>query len=651
MAAPEIQSSVTANEYAKWLIGFLGSGFVTLLGFSYASSVLQLVLFYSALTSLPHSSPQEADYIHLGRDSSLPTLRALVYRERVTGLIIGVIVCACSDDTARTIGSQYLIVFSLLCSFVAGWVFYLNPLTYATVFEETLSLVCGGKVRMNFFAKSLGYLRSTPGELDATAPIPTQDLSPPAHTPTSSVTGLFPANTANISATSLDFQSLSPSSSPNSTRSSSSSLSSPSQSMSEYVIPTAATAEMLEQMVQETEGKLKRTQAAVDAATDEATRAALTRDESRLQAFLMRLESRKASADIGTLAGTVQRNTSDIEALKVARAEHSEALGDVNTVLQEAVARILSLEKSNQALRNAVDGIDNQVRKQNALVFGMPLQNVDTAVETLFSKAGDLVADLDDAFFLGADPAKKNPLKLQFKCCSAATNFIKFARSRAFFSDRATRTFSVGRDKTTLRRVGESRLAAATPALLAKFPGATVTPSGNSARVGGVKYDAILFAAPRLIIGDSEFNIEAACRSNDEYEPVDTLSVDDGDSSTQGFRKKKTRSGDRGRPEEDRDENMDDDSSDSGQGVVQGGAAGTSGRGGGRGGRGFAKQWTGGGGGRGGQGRGRQNTAMSAPHFNGFNSGGVSVSAGGNYGGGGRLDLVSAIPNRYEVRG
>ncbi len=660
MAAPGTLCFIAT--VAKWLIEFLCSGSVSPIG----STLSGLLLLLSSVHFL--TSGTQAPYVKNPNVKANPRSR---FQEWMTGLITGLFV-ATHSDFSTWIGSQYFNTF-LFYSIVAGWVVNFNPST-SLGFIETWCLVCGGAPRMNFFSKSLRYLRSASGE-PYTAPLSPErhfaeglSSSRPASPSTPSATGLFDSGiTANTSSSSIEFQSLSsPGSSPSfaPVQPCSPTLSFPSQGMSEYVIPADATAEMLERMVQETETKLRTTQAAVDAATDEATRYALARDESRLQAFLTRLESRKASTDISTLKGTVQRNTADIADLKTVSSQHGEALGDFKVVLQEALNRILSLEKANKVLRDTVDNLDNQLRKQNVLVFGMSLQNLDTAVETLFNRAGNLVSELDDVYFLGADPAKKNPLKLQFKCCSAASSFIAFAKTSAFFGDRATRTFSVGRDKTVLRRVGESRLAAATSALQAQFPGATVTPSCNSARVNGVKYDAIDFAAPRLLVGDVEFDVEAACRSNDEYEPADTLNYDQGDSSTQGFRRKKTRGAGRG-GDVDADERMDADDQDGDHGSngdQQGPSTGSSNRGGrgnrrggNRGGggaeRGTSGRWTGVGRGGGGRGRGRQNTTMSAPHFSGFTSGGVAVHAGGNYNSSGRLDLVAAIPNRYEVRG
>jgi hypothetical protein len=440
--------------------------------------------------------------------------------------------------------------------------------------------------------------------------------------------------------------------------------------MSDYVVPADASAEMIKKLIDDTEVKLVSIQAAVDAATDDAARKALEREERRTQAFLSRLECRQARSDVDTLRGTVQMNSADISELKGASSRQDEKLGEMQVVVDEAVKRILSLEKFAVQIRNNVDAVDNRLRRQNVIVFGLPLQNLNSVVATLFKGASGLQEELDDVYFLGNDPLKKWPLKLQFKCCSAAASFISFAKQSPFTTTKATRMLSVGRDVTALRRVGTTRLIAATPRLKTLYPDLVVSQSSSYVRINNVKYDALDFAALAVQIGDYEFDIEKACRENPDFEEAETLSVEQGDMSTSGFRKRRT-----GHHDDDDDARDDEEMMDaseacpgaaagapagSGDGQQQqrgnpytnrGGNNGNRGRGGGggnnRGGpRGRGRDGSGGAG----RGNNKKNTGMSVPAYSGFTSGGVAVHAGGNYAGS-RFDTVGAIDNRFEVRG
>ncbi len=442
--------------------------------------------------------------------------------------------------------------------------------------------------------------------------------------------------------------------------------------MSDYVIPAEATAEMIKQMIHDAEAKLGRLQAAVDAAQDEATRRELEREEHRTQSFLSRLECRNTLAETNSLKGTVETNRADIAVLKEASSRQDEKVGDLTVVVNEAVNRILSLEKFTVQIRNTVDAVDNRQRRQNAIVFGLPLQSLNTAVATVFKGAPDLERELDDVYFLtGADLTKKYPLKLQFKCCSAASDFISYAKRPPFSTSKATRTLSVGRDVSALRCVGTTRLMASTTRLKTAFPDLYITPSSSAVRINNVKYDALDFASMTVKIGDVEFDIEKACRENPDFEEAESLSIEQGEVSTCGFRRRRTGP----QASSGGDEEMEQDGEeDGGEADGEPTAARDAGLGaGGFGGNGAHFEPRGGGGGgrgsRGQRGRGRgsghsnnwqpssqpvgnskqRNTAMYAPSFSGVTSGGVAVHAGGNHAGS-RLDTVGAIPNRYDVR-
>ncbi len=434
--------------------------------------------------------------------------------------------------------------------------------------------------------------------------------------------------------------------------------------MSEYVIPEDATAEMLKKLISETEVKLHAAERAVDSATNKAEKDVRKCEERRLHSFLQRLESRSAKVEASDLKGTVTRNSADIAELKDTSSKQGEMLGDMQVVLREAVQRIVSLEKHNQQMQKQVEAVDSRLRRQNMIVFGLFVDDIDTVVNGLFHGAHELLDELDDAFFLGGDPSRKIPVKLQFKSCSAANQFLSYAKRAPFTTARNTRSLSVGRDTTVLRRVGTSRLAAATAALLLRFPEAQLTPAGTAVWIEGHKYDAIEFAAPVLRVGPHDFDVDKACRENDNYEES-SLSLEQGDSVSQAYKKKgSTAPQTNGGMEADDMDTAEDanDAADDNNSRVARGGGGQRTRGGGRGGggsnghraRGWGRAATAHrpqrGGGRG-AGAGRGQASMTAPNVSGTTTGGVAVHAGGNYISEGRLDMVGAVANRYEVRG
>jgi hypothetical protein len=400
-----------------------------------------------------------------------------------------------------------------------------------------------------------------------------------------------------------------------------SSLSSPTPTrvlaMSDYVIPDDASAEVLKQMLDETEQKLAAKRAAVDAEADDQARRRLETEENRLFGFLQRLEYRRSIATVDSFKGIVEANRNDIAELKRSNVRRDEVIEEVRDDVANAVERLDFVEKFCFQLRNTVDHIDNNQRRQNMLVYGLKVQqDINPLVDSLFQGNRKLLHELDEAYFLGTDPAKKKPLKLHFKSCSGATAFFHYAKSNAF----GHKHLAVGRDQSALRRVGVSRLMASVQGLVAEFPGIHVTPSHSFARFNGVKYEAIEFAAGSIFIDGVDFDIEEACRGNNEFEE-DSLSIEQGDATTSAFRKKKrpatrrSNEADRVRPNEDPSQGPSQVLPSNGQAL-----------------------------------QGRQLVAMMVPPVRGQNEGGVEVSAGGSGAARRRLDVPGALANPYEVR-
>ncbi len=382
--------------------------------------------------------------------------------------------------------------------------------------------------------------------------------------------------------------------------------------MSEYVIPVDANREMLKKMIQETEEKLTNQRALIDQA-DDAAILGLERKERRLAEFLQRLETRLSTMTCEGIEGTVVKNREDINGLRLT----SDRQG---VELKRVVDRVTFLEAFCMQLRDQVDRVDNAQRRQNDLVYGFETAEPWSIAQNLFQDKPEFVPEVDDVFFLGKGKDKKFPLKIQFKCLTAAREFLTWSSSNEF---RSKFPFvGAGRDQTTLRRVGTSRLAAAAEALRVAFPGAHIPPASGFVKYKTRKYDALEFAAAAIVIDGVVFDIDKACHEAPDRVENQSLSVQQGNIVTRGFKAKNGRG--RGRGGESQGLNRGGRGGGSQRGHSQRGGAGPSNHG---------------------------NFSNTAPRFNGFTTGGVAVAVGSDktYGDG-RLDVAGSLPNRFNVR-
>jgi hypothetical protein len=412
--------------------------------------------------------------------------------------------------------------------------------------------------------------------------------------------------------------------------------------MSDYVIPAGATAEMLKQLADEVEVKLAEKRGAVEAAPDDVTRARLLIGENRPADFLWRIEFCMSSANSDNLRGTVESNRTQINELRDANTRQAGKIAKVREEVESVTDRLNFMESFCFQLRNTVDILDNNQRKQNILVFGLKVQrDVNPIIQTLFQAEPQFFHELDEAYFIGNDPSKKLPLKLHFKSCSGSARFFQFARTPAF----GHHHLAVERDITALRKVGTSRLASASPRLKEKFLEAHITPSCSKLKLGGVTYEAIEFAALVIFIGDVEFDMDAACLANNEFEIAKTMKVEQGDTTTVGF-VRKARQGLRSSSGGLQRRSAQDDD-------MQVRDAHGQGRGGGFGGNrpysAVSTQSLALGGGA--PGSSWLNLSLVAPMGNGVTSRGATFFAGGQRGSSNsRHDMMGAIPNPYDVR-
>jgi hypothetical protein len=170
---------------------------------------------------------------------------------------------------------------------------------------------------------------------------------------------------------------------------------------------------------------------------------------------------------------------------------------------------------------------------------------------------------------------------------------------------------------------------AASDALRAKYGNSIyIHGSFDYVTLGRVKYDALEFASPCAYIDGELFDVEAACRANASFKVSETLCVEQGNTTTNGYQKLQSETGNAG-----------------GQSKKKRGGGQQRGRGGQP--RGGASQ-RGGGSQRGGRQKSK-NEAPTLPSVSGLTSGNVYVhnGPGEQYLNRPRLDLVGAINDRF----
>jgi hypothetical protein len=300
-----------------------------------------------------------------------------------------------------------------------------------------------------------------------------------------------------------------------------------------YSVPDNLTFEQLVQLKQATDAELEGVRSQVDQATGDA-KADLRDAERRLEWKSNIIETRLSRADTAQLRGIVNQHSDAIQDLKADVVKLGDAQAEGKRETGELSERVAFVEAMCLQLRHEHDNLSNEVKKQNILVFGLHPADVQEVLDNIFESKRGLLTLVDDSFFLGNDPAKKKPLKIRFKTISAASDFLKWARTSEFHKDHPT--LSAGRDRTTLWRVGVSRLMAATDALCSKYGNALyVHASYDYITLGRVKYDALEFASPCAFFDGELFDVEAACRANPNFAVSDKLSIEQGNTTTSGF--------------------------------------------------------------------------------------------------------------------
>jgi hypothetical protein len=209
--------------------------------------------------------------------------------------------------------------------------------------------------------------------------------------------------------------------------------------------------------------------------------------------------------------------------------------GQANKKADEAADAIRFLEAGYQTMRRDVERIDSKQRSKNLVVIGLQRGDATEAVRKLMDGKGDLLRNVEDAFFLSNKPGRR-PMLITFVTKFACEEFLTLSHKAEF-----TRKFVnviVVRDRSEVRRTGISRIAASTARLRSAFPDITVHPHSEYVVAGGKKIDAIEFVASAVLIEGIVFDIDEACEMSGTHEINEYLFARVGDVFVYGYRKK-----------------------------------------------------------------------------------------------------------------
>ncbi len=320
---------------------------------------------------------------------------------------------------------------------------------------------------------SLGNQMSSDAEVDEDEDVPSDDLtwfSPASGTASTSASPTVSLTSqSSISALAVD-----PASASSNHETNSSNLRS--SIMIDCTVPDNLTVDELKTLQGKAIAELNRVRGVVGQATTTDEKIDLGNYERRLEWMTGIIESRLNRAEVSSIAGTVSEHSaaisnlrSDVATLASGQVVAERERGDLGD-------RLTFVETFSFQLRDQIDQLANEHKRRNVVIYGRPVtDDVDGLVDDIFSTQPGLLELVDDAFFVGADRTKKLPLKVIFTTITAARNCLKWGKSPEFH--RVHGDLSIGRDVTTLRKVGTSRLSAAADALRRQFEGIIITPS------------------------------------------------------------------------------------------------------------------------------------------------------------------------------
>jgi hypothetical protein len=193
------------------------------------------------------------------------------------------------------------------------------------------------------------------------------------------------------------------------------------------------------------------------------------------------------------------------------------------------------LQAGYEHLRKVIEQLDQKQRKKNVIIIGATRGEPFAVVRNLLAGKADLLANLDEAFFLGKGNGRR-PLLVSFTKVTSAEDCLRHSHTSSFVSKFPN--IKMVRDRSDLRRTGTSRLAAAAPELKRRFPGIMVHKHHDYVEFGNRRFDAFDFAASAADILGVLFDVEDACMKNPDYEVAEGVFVRVGDVVIFGYRKK-----------------------------------------------------------------------------------------------------------------
>ncbi len=216
-------------------------------------------------------------------------------------------------------------------------------------------------------------------------------------------------------------------------------------------------------------------------------------------------------------------------------------VGQMKKTDEEIIGRVQHLEagqqilcEDNSTMRRGLNALDSRQRIQSLVFYGIDPSRIDE----------EIAGYLPPALMAGVDVVRRmestNPegfvaVSVRFttvRFCELTAQFLQSPEFRKDFPD-----LSWSYNRTEMERVGRTRMMACWDALEQQF-GSDIEIRPTFVRFFGQKYTAIDFAAARVRIGGTEFDIDAAVAANPEFEENPAAKVKYGGRTFNGCRRR-----------------------------------------------------------------------------------------------------------------
>jgi hypothetical protein len=202
------------------------------------------------------------------------------------------------------------------------------------------------------------------------------------------------------------------------------------------------------------------------------------------------------------------------------------------------------LHEDQATMRRGLDRVDNQLRIQSLVFYGLDSTRPYESIAEYLPPV--ILAGIDVADPMG-NPSltERVPISVRFSTVRACEMAVEYLTSPEF--NRPELSWS--HNRTEMERVGRSRMLACSDGLRRAF-GNDIELKSTFVRLFGQKYTAIDFAAGVINIGGAQFNIDAEVAANPEFEANPAVKVRHSGRTFQGCRRRggsNGRGGQRGR--------------------------------------------------------------------------------------------------------